>query len=137
MGEAVPLRRVLGTERDGVIAANIAEVAPFVPEAVVEKGAAVALGCCQHGRKTMWRKHTAARIVERETKAKRTPLTHLSSGGTNLVGADVIQAPELVVISELAPVGTLRSVFPSASHAGTYYFYYFIEWGNQVATWGT
>src|SRR5262249_26164012 len=65
MGKAVPLRRVLSTQRNGIIAADITKVDPFVPEAVVEKGAAIALGCGQHRRKSMWRKYSAARVVER------------------------------------------------------------------------
>src|SRR5262245_56361655 len=65
MGKAVPLRRVLSTQRNRVIAADVTKVNPFVPEAVVEKGAAIALGCRQHGRKSMWGENTTARVVER------------------------------------------------------------------------
>src|SRR5262245_12867263 len=77
VSKAVPLRRILRAQGDGIVAADVAEVLPFILETVVEERPPAPLCRLQHRRIAMRREGAAAGIVEREAEAEREALVDL------------------------------------------------------------
>src|SRR5262249_5501109 len=66
--------------------------------------------------KAMWREGPAAGIIERQAKAEGLARLHLTDRLQHTVGRDVVQATELVVLAEIAPVGPFRPLRPPPAH---------------------
>ena len=116
MGEAVPLRRVLRAHQHGVVADHVAEEMRLGAHTRVEHRIAVALGRLQRRRKADRRQRPAAGIVERQAEAERPPFPHLLRRAQHGLARDVVQAAELIVVAELAPVRPFRPLLPALRH---------------------
>ena len=113
MGEAVPLRRILRAQGDAVVTADIAMLAAFLAKAVVEVALALTLYGMQLRWEAMRRQDPSSGIVERKAEAERNAMLHFGDGGAHGRRRDEVQAAQLVVRAEVAPVGALGSPRPS------------------------
>ena len=116
MRERVPVGGILGVQHRRVVADEIGRVGIVVGDAIVHPRPSVAQRRAQDRRKTARAQHVAARPVERQAQAERDPFANLAHARPHALGRQEVQAAELVVGPEVAPVRSFRSAAPSLRH---------------------
>ena len=119
--KGVPLRRVLQRHQHDVVADDVGEVRVVLAERIAEVLPALVLAGIAHRRRDPGRvpariERRAARIVERQRQAERNALLHLGHALQHLLARHPVHAAALIVGTELAPVGSRRSLLPALAH---------------------
>ena len=113
MGEAVPLRRILQRQHHHVVADDVRVLRVLAADGIVEIRQATA-----NRRPELWRmaariELVAAGIIERQRETEAPAVLHLGDALQHLLGRDEVEAPQLIVGTEIAPGGAGRSALPS------------------------
>ena len=113
VGQGIPLRRVLHRQQYLVVAQDIKRVWVDLGQRKVDVRHVVTERGSQHRRMPAWIENIAARQIERQRQAERLAAADFAGGGTHALRGNQVQAAELVVITEVAPVGAFGPLLPS------------------------
>jgi hypothetical protein len=117
MSERIPLSGVLQAQQDRVVVDDVDMLGVEALERIIEIGFAVALGRTQARRKSAWVQDPSARIIERQAETECAAFPDFGDALFDFLGRYQVQAAELVVLAEFAPVRALRALCPSFGHA--------------------
>ena len=116
MGEAVPVRRVLGVEHDGLVRADvgIARIGFFHRQVEVEQ--AVPHDRMEYGRLAKRVEHAASRSIQRVAEAEDTAGLYLLQRPQPALVRQEVHPAALVFVSEFSPVRPFRALLPTSGH---------------------
>ncbi|MNR10636.1 hypothetical protein D3C85_1268980 [compost metagenome] len=113
VGQGVPLGGVLEAEQHLVVADDIGRGRVHLGQREVHVRRVVAESGAQLGRMAARIELVAARVVQWQREAEAAPRLDLARALEHLLGADQVDAPQLIVRTEIAPVGALRTLLPT------------------------
>src|ERR1700677_597554 len=105
MAQRIPLRRILGPERDRVVAGEVGPVLVLEAKRKVDEVIAfVPRLDPAFGRMSLRHKQVAARKIKRQAKAEGEPFLDLFGGLLAPFGRNQIEPADLIILAKVAPV---------------------------------